>query len=292
MNRNLTWVLCVIACAAVARQGQEFFFRDRDGSMKLTNASSWKATRDKDDPNRFSFSASAATGVLVGTFEGQRLTLRSKSIEGKARKRETKTELEEAKLKGGVTANSVRAPRAQGVPPQTVSVACETLDFDGGTMKMDLAGGVTVEQDDPATESKLVAKGPTGFVVLTPVEDKAAKGPVQEASLQGGVRIVLTSTRVVTERPPGKPAVRKKVAYQVVATASRMDFRLFREGRDYGSITLSGSVVVTGDDPILFGEMKGYQKVVITLDAEMQPVDVEAGEGRGTTTVSPKGGGR
>ncbi|MFY9233909.1 MAG: hypothetical protein WAO58_05535 [Fimbriimonadaceae bacterium] len=272
-------------------QSQEFFFRDKDGTMRFSNFSSWKATRDKANPNRFTFRGRAATGELVGVWEKQNLTVRAKAMEGAAMKVGRQTQLEEAVMTGGVTATATRKSAKSATVPQTVVVTAERMDFKGSTNRMDLTGGVTVDQKDPAAESSMNAKSTSGYVILTDMDDKNAKGPVQAASLQGSARITLTSVRMVTERPAGKPAIRRKVTYEVVATASRVEFQLSKSGTDYGTITLVGNVVVTGNDPILFGEMKGYQRVVITLDAELQPVDIEAGEGRGTTTVTQKKGG-
>lgn len=285
-------LMAMMGAAIVLGQGQSFVFRDREGAMTITNMGSWRATLDKSDPDLIRFRGRALSGELQGAWDTQNLKIRAKAIEGSARKGGQGSELEQAVLTGGVTANIVRPSSIRGPGKQTVVVTADRMDFNGNTNRMDLTGGVEVNQDDPAAKSSMTAMGPKATVVLTDAQDKSSKEkPIQSAALSGGAKITFTSVRLVSERAQGKPPIKKEVRFTLVATASSVDFKVLKSGQDYGTVSLSGNVVVTGNDPILFGEMKGYQRVVITLDAEMQPVDIEAGEGRGSTTVTQKRGG-
>jgi lipopolysaccharide export system protein LptA len=283
-------VLIGLAAGAtlVLAQSQNFYFRDRAGNMKLSNMPSWRASVDRSNPNRYTFRGRATTGTVLGEWDAQNMTIRAKQIEGSSRRVGNKMELENAELTGGVTVTMTRPSARRGATQrQTVTTKADSMDLNGNTNTLTMKGGVTMTQDDPGAESSMTATGATGVAVLTDAEDKNAKGPVQSANLSGNAKITVNSARTVTEG-----GQRRKVQYQIVSTASRVQFQLLKTGQDYGTITLTGNVVIAGNDPILFGEMRGYDRVVITLDSEMQPVDIEAGEGRGTTTVTQKGRGR
>lgn len=291
LGRLLVGCTPVLVAALALGQGQSFLFKDRDGKMTISNMGSWRATLDKNDPDLIHFRGRALAGELEGVWDVQKLRVRAKAIEGTARKGAGPSQLEQAILTGGVTSTITRPSSIKGGGNQTVVVNSDRMDFDGNSNRMDLTGGVKVNQDDPAAKSTMTATGAKATVVLTDAQGQGAKDrPIESADLTGSAKIVFTSERTVTQREKSGP-VKKRVEFTMTATASRVDFKVLKGGKDYGTVTLTGSVVVTGNDPILFGEMKGYERIVITLDSEMQPVDIEAGEGRGTTTVTQKKGG-
>lgn len=276
--RALTYAFAA-ALASLAVAQQEFTFRNKEGTLRITGYTQVKFTRVAKSADRVAFKL-AAPNAITGVWTKQDLTLRAKQFEGVA----ARGEIESALLSGGVVATATRPSKVQG-QTQTVVAKAETAQFNGATNRLALDGGVTIDDEDQGTDSIFRAKGAQGWLVLTDAQEKGAKGRIQSAALEGSVRLDLSSLRTVTEK--GR---RSQVRYTLVATGSRVDFKLLPSGENYGVVTLSGNVVITGNDPILFGQITGASKVVITLDSEKQPVDIESEGAPTTTTITQKRG--
>jgi hypothetical protein len=287
--RDLLLLIALASGTVFAVQTTRLSFRGKDGEIVITNLVSLGGYLDPKNEDLIHFQAKAKADKAHLTWADQNLTADFSTVSGTYNQ---KREMETLVMGGGVVA-MVKRPTsaAESKALQTVVLRSQTIDFNGITRRADMPSAVTIDQDDPAAETSMNAKGNSGYVVLSDSDDKNAKGPIEVASLQGNTRVDLTSIRYATDRPKNAPPVRRKVKFNIVLNADRLLFELAKSGDSYGKITVTGNVKVTGNDPLLFTEVEGYRRIVITLDKNKKPSAIDMGDGPGTTTVIQKKGG-
>ncbi|HMS56053.1 MAG TPA: hypothetical protein PKA27_11700 [Fimbriimonadaceae bacterium] len=277
---RLSLCLVLAATSAVAWQtGQgQGSIKDAKGNMSITGIAN---ARQERKGNSLSFKAGSAEGHnLIGIWKSQGLRIESPRIDGTANLKEgVGLELSEATMTGGVKVIAERPSSIVGAKEkQTATITTPSATLDLGGNKVTTKGSVTIVNDDPAANQKMVAKGTSGVIVLEDVSTR--RKAVKSATLEGPVSLDLTGQR--EEGEAGKP--KRKIPYLVKGRAGRLVFDAVAR-----TITLTGDVFVSSDDPVIGGDVRAT-KAVIELDeaGEVKAIDLS---GPGQTTYREKGGG-
>lgn len=273
--------LCVlIACSAGARQvtRESGSITDAKGNMSITGIAN---ARQERNGNSLSFKAAAADGKnLVGIWKSQGLRIEAPKIDGTASlKQGIGLELSDATMSGGVKLVAERPSSVAGSKEkQTATISTPTAVFEMPTSRITAKGSVTIVNSDPAASQNLTAKGSSGVITLEDVTTK--RKALKAATLEGPVTLDLRGVREESEQ--GKP--KKKIPYVVTGRAGRMVFDAAAR-----TITLTGDVFVSSDDPVLGGDVRATKAIIELDDAgEVKAIDLS---GPGQTTYREKGGG-
>ncbi|HVL38618.1 MAG TPA: hypothetical protein VM328_04420, partial [Fimbriimonadaceae bacterium] len=190
--------LATVSAVGGASGGQsQITFRDKAGTMQLSNFTSWKSSGQ--DVIKFSGSGNP----LRYTWTTQNLTGQSATFEGTARRSEQRTELVEAIVGGGVRSTATRPSSAGGNATQTIVLNSQTARYTAENSRITLTGGVTVNQEDAAADQRMTMTGAQGTIDLVPPGAKAMR-PVRAAVLAGPVRVEIKGSRRTTVTEGGQ----------------------------------------------------------------------------------------
>lgn len=238
---------------------QGITFTDSGGKMTLTNITSWSTRLG--DAGTLHFKA--AGNKLKGTWSGLGLTVNARAIEGDAKRVGGALQLIRATVTGDVHMVAVRTNQTV-----TCDSASAVITADGDAMDVKLNGGVNLLSESSATGEITKASGADGTARIVPTLGLSA------ASLVGQVALDMTrKTNAATTH--------------VVAHSKRLDIN---RASDPPTMTLKGDVIVQGNDPVVAGEIRA-SSVVITMDAQGQPIGVDAEGDPGVMRFKQRGGG-
>ena len=160
--------------------------------------------------------------------------------------------VESAILQGAVHAK-------QKTNAQLVEIWSNDANYTASNETWDLNGNVRVEQSDSVKGTSSKMSGTKGTIVLYARGEKTSpRGRIKTANVTGPVTFEVHSKRMVqvSSNPPKselKPTV-------VTGKADRMDFDNVQ-----GTVTLTGNVFISGDDPVVPGDMEAT-KATVFLD--------------------------
>lgn len=280
MAIRITALLCLCAAAAPAwRQELEpGSFQDKSGNMFVKNLDAWRVERV--DKATLRFTARAQSGKqLIAQWKAQGLTIEATTLKGTAKLGAKSTmDLLSASMGGGTKTVSTR-PSAdpQSKVPQTATILAQTADFDAAENTVTSPGALSLASHDPGTQQKFDAKGSRGKVTLA----KTGRGAVQGAVLEGPIEMTLKGVREETDEKTKKTV---HAPYTVTGKGGKLVYSAAEN-----TITLTGDVRISGDDPMFGGDIRA-SRAVITLDAKGEIASIDF-DGPGETVLKERKGG-
>ncbi len=189
-------------------------------------------------------------------------------------------DLQSATMGGTIEATFTRpSSNAASKTMQTANIKAGSADYSDTKSTIDVRGGVNLASNDPGSNQSMTASGSSGVINLSKPGSKG--NVVQLATLAGPVVMKLNGTRRGDDGKPQK--------YDVNGWADRM---VFNDAAH--TVTFTGNVKITGDDPSLGGQISGVSKVLITFSAtgEIESIDMDGDPGTTTISDKRKGGGK
>lgn len=264
--------LAVLASTALAAQDQPSRFVDKEGNMSLENVGPWQLRF----PSRSTAGFRAAGfkgGKLTGKWKGQGLTIVTTNLTGSAAVSGSSLTLKSATMEGGFTLTST-----QGESVTTINGT--SADYDAAKNEVETKSAVTINQKDNTRGTTMVAKGAGAKVNLNQMENGPLKG-VSELTLAGPVTMTITGQREDEDPKTKKP---RKLPFRLDAKGNKLVYTASNR-----EITLTGNVVVNGDDPVFGGDIRANRAVfVLTAAGEVESIDLD---GPGETEFRKQGGG-
>lgn len=255
------WTPILIFLFAIgAAHAQNITFTDKAGKMVVRSIASWSTKLT--DAKTIHFKAKGSP--LSAAWPSQGLTVTANMIEGDAIRTDAGLVLKGAILSGKVHTVAIRAK-------QTITTDSETatITMEGAKTSIVLAGGVSIDSVSPEIGQTLHASATSGSLGLMD-----PKG-LTTAMLEGEVHI-----KTMRRGNGIKPVT-------MTADCKRLDLDV---SADPGLMTLTGNVKISGTEPALAGDIEA-SKVVITLDPNFQPTQVEATGEPGITHVRDRASG-
>jgi hypothetical protein len=236
--------------------GAGIAFSDRAKNMVLRNLHPFSVTLSGNEA-RFRGEGRPFTGLWAE--EG--LTLTGRTLSGVA----ASTDRRVFRLRTATVGGGAGVVQRKGA--HTVDARAQTAEITAGTHhRVNLRGNVNVQSKGPASGESLSATGANGTITLE------GGGGLRLATLEGGVGIEM---RTAADR-------------WLEATSRRAEI-------DYASnparVILTGDVAMSGKHPSLATSVSGYERAVVTLDANRQPTRIEFEGGSGKTRIGTTGGG-
>jgi len=268
----------LLAMVAVAQRVKTFL--SEGGKMKLTYTS-WAAKMLDDGKIKF-----LATGNPVrGEWGQKKTTIECLELSGTAtREGKQDLEVETALMKGGVTMVTTEASsNKQSATLQTVTLRSTTSDYTASTGVVKLVGSVVVQNDDLGASRKMVMKGSSATVKLSPNLSQPDKA-ILSAILEGPVTFTINGVRDVKDAKTGK---KTSVPVAIEGKADKLVYDAEKR-----TLSLNGHVSLTSDDPLLSGSTEGLNYAIIEFNAKFDPISVEMNGDPGSSTVQPKKGGK
>lgn len=271
--RSKVIALALVASAfAIAQQDKPSSFKDKAGNMSLANVGPWQLRFP--DRTTASFKASGFKGgKLTGTWKSQGIQIVSVGLSGKAKVNGNQLTLESATMTGGYTMTSTKGESVS-------TVSGPSAEYNAVEESVETVNPVHIVTSNAKTGSTMDAKGSSAKVFLS----KDQKGPlegVSSATMQGPIIMVLTGTREEKDEKTGKV---KTMPFRVDAKGSKMTY-----SAQARTITLTGNVVVNGDDPVFGGDIRANKAVItLTEKGEVESIDMD---GPGETVYRDKKGG-
>ncbi|MBI1756243.1 MAG: hypothetical protein HYR64_03950 [Fimbriimonas ginsengisoli] len=254
-----TLFLAFLGATAVAFAQTRINFSDKSGNMTIRNFTSWSSRMGDKDHMHFK----GAGKPLHGTWKEENVEVDCQQMEGDAQRLEGKFRLTHAVLTG-----SVKVVQIKGA--QTVTSWSDTavIDREGEVTRIELTGRSRMESQGPGKGESSSAKGDLGALVV-------GEQGLRTATLTGNVSLQMK--RVGSD---GQPLT-------LDGKCRRLDADLVSSP---ATLTLSGEVVLTGNNPAMAGDAHA-DKAVITLDADRQPVGIDLTGEPGQTRYSERGKG-
>ncbi len=272
------------ACIAVQGVPEKNSFQDKARNMVVRNIGGWRTERaDPKKKELIQFFAKALPNKkLEATWKKQRILIIALSINGTMRYDGQTLELLSATMTGGVETTVARDSVEPGAKePQITKIDSPAASYEAGTATLTASGGLTLTNTDKSAARSLTIRGANGTIGLTDVKAKATG--IEDATINGPVTMEMTGLRQEKDPKTGKPI---KVSYTVTGRSDKLVYSASKR-----TVTLTGNVIVTGDDPMLGGDLRAT-RAVLTLDADGELVSVDF-DGPGETVLKDKkGGGR
>ncbi len=253
-------LLMALACMAFVATafGQKIKFSDKSGEMTLANIDNWSTRLTSPDTLHFR----AMGNKLSGTWTNLGIAVTSRSIEGDAKRIGSTLSLQKATLTGGVHVTVRRPKQIVDTDSSKANITSE-----GDQMVIHLEGGVVIDSRSLQTSETMHATGSSGNARITPTTG------LGRATLRGPVAVEMTRKDV-------------KGITRITSHSDRLDIDKMT---DPATITLVGNVTLLGNDPVIAGDIRA-SRAVITLDANGQPVGMDAEGDPGVMKFKEKGG--
>lgn len=262
--RRLALLGILAPLLVLAAQDVAINFQDRARNMTLKRFDGFLITTQQDGSLAFSGTGKPA----VGEWRSQGLTITANAWKGRAEKGDGKAYLlQRAEVEGAVVVEASSSGR-----PVTVRTPKATFDAKG--RRIDCPGALTIEQ--ATANGTLTAQGSSGYAELYESRPETAPTLVRRSGLAGPVHLEMRTKRVVdgVERVQTLTGDAAKLEYDAAAR----------------TVTLSGGVLLQGDDEAMAGDARG-SRAVITLDSAGKPLSIEMVGDPGVSHLSRAGGG-
>lgn len=276
-RRSKTILLPALVLVAALALAQGGMFRDKAGNMEVRNIKSWRIQPEGKGKIKF---VGVGSPTLKGTWRAQRLTITAGSLEAYVTADSKNAyALDTASMTGGVQVDRESPGSAGGT--QSANVKSSTATYMAKEQRIEAKGNVTLHSQDDSIGQTIHATGSAGTILLS--DPGARTSSVGRATLSGPVVLKMNAVRQVTEE-----GTTKKVPYTLDGSADKMEYDAEKR-----TVTLTGNVKLSGDDPVLAGAEIEAARAVITLLAsgEIEAVDFDGEPGRTVYKGQPTGGG-
>jgi len=246
------------------------------GDAVVTGFGKWRVTSGANGTKHFV--------ILASQSKKLHLDSKAKGLKADCSKAEgdvtANNQLETATMSGGVHVEISR-PSSEKTSkiPQVAVADGETATYTEGTNKLHVSGGVTIHDDDPGADRSLNAVGTAADLLLSPQGSRGEA--LQSGTMSGPVKLIMKGLRTVAA-VDGHAAA--KAPFTINSKSDRASF-------DYvaRTITLTGHVHMTSDDPSAPESYVSSEKIHLNQDGSIDSVE---GEGDpGTTTIDIGNGG-
>lgn len=265
------FALCGLTLASLAQNAQRVLLKDKDSSVVITNYTDFVVKRLSAKSTRV-----VANGTpLIVTWSRDGMVMKAASFDGTvATPEKGKLELETAALTKGVEVEVTRGTDLK----RKLELNAGSARYVAADLSLTLQSGLHLVSTDSKGLQKVDVKGSAGkFTLYANPAPKTARSIVKSGSISGGVTFVMTS----------KAADGSSGTITATCQTVTMDDA-------EGKVTLQGNVDITGDDPILVGDIKA-NRVEILLDAQGTPDEIRVFGTPASTAVgkksTPPGGG-
>ncbi len=246
--------------------------------MEVRNATGWVSQQQ--EAGRIHFRGTGKP--IIAEWKKQGRSIRALTIDGVVR-RGSRGELllDSAALSGSiVVVQEQPSSNVASKTPQFLHLGAESARYDAAKETWELDGGVGVRQVDEGAMQQFALNGRSATIAALPRGTKGPAGSIGHADMAGPVTFSMRSSRTVPDpQNPSKPIVRSQIV------EGRADRAIFDSEKK--TVRLVGNVSISGDDPVVLGEVTATS-AVLTLDDRGRPMKLELEGDPGRTTLKSK----
>jgi len=278
ISRSLIGSAVVLAAlVAFAQTQKRILLVDKESNVEITGYTGFNVKYLGDGRSKIV----APGNPLLLTWTRNQMTLKTPLFEGFVRQGKGQAlELESATMPKGFDMDLKRASSLNASKElQTIHIDAGSGGYESVSQKVTVNGGAHFDRKDPAAKQDMTLKGASGsFNLYAADRPEATRTPLRAATLTGSVVMTMKSVRKEKDVP---------IETNIRATSDKLTYDDMA-----GTITLTGNVLVKGNDPALYGEITA-DRVTFTLDkaGNVNEIDVDGSPAISKIETKPRSGG-